>query len=104
MKRLSGTDQVRYNSDMETDLKIDVAALDEPHRRALEEVIGRQLVANQRLIISITELDVSRSGDATRLPQTLADWTGVYNGLSEKEIEEIDEVAKSRANLTRDLP
>ena len=31
---------------METDLKIDVAKLDGPHRRALEEVIGRGLESN----------------------------------------------------------
>jgi hypothetical protein len=34
---------------METGLKIDVAALDDSHRRALEEVIGRELTAKQQV-------------------------------------------------------
>jgi len=92
-----------YNDGMETDLKIDVGSLDEPHRRALEEVVGRQLAANQRLIISITEMEVP-SSDAHRPPQTLEDWTRVYDGLTDAEIEEIDSIVKTRADLTRDLP
>jgi hypothetical protein len=88
---------------METDLKIDVAALDDPHRRALEEVIGRQLAANQRLIISVTEAEVTPVADR-RPAQSLDDWTSVYDGLSDDEIEAIDKIAKTRANLTRNLP
>ena len=92
-----------YNCNMEKDLKIDVATLDAPHRRALEEVIGQQLTANQRLIISITEVEVPPN-DAQKPSQTLEDWTHVYDGLSDEEIEAIDEIAKTRANLTRNLP
>ncbi len=88
---------------MESDLKIDVATLDTPHRRALEEVIGRQLAGNQRLVISVIELEAEQvSGQ--RPPQSLEEWTHVYDGLSEQEIESVDAIAKSRANLTRDLP
>lgn len=87
---------------MESDLKIDVATLDAPHRRALEEVIGHQLAANQRLIISVTEVEMPAAD--SRPAQTLDDWTKVYEGLSEQEIEEIDQIAKTRANLTRHLP
>jgi hypothetical protein len=83
---------------METCLNIDVASLDPPHRRALEEVLGRQLAANERLTISITELTIPSP------PQTLEDWTHVYEGLTDEEIEEIDKIAKTRADLTRDLP
>ena len=88
---------------METDLKIDVATLDAPHRRALEEVIGQQLAANQRLIISVTEVEVPPIA-AQRPTQTLEDWTHVYDGLSNEEIESVDKVVKTRANLTRNLP
>src|SRR5213592_3362452 len=49
---------VWYSRDMETDLKIDVATLDAPHRRALEEVIGRELATSQRLIISVIDVAV----------------------------------------------
>jgi len=33
----------------------------------------------------------------------LEDWTRVYDGLSDEEIEQIDAIAKTRANLTRDF-
>ncbi len=88
---------------MEKNLTIDVATLDGPHRRALEEVIGQQLTENQRLIISVAAVELPPS-DAHRPAQTLEDWTHVYDGLSDEDIEAIDDVAKSRADLTRDLP
>jgi hypothetical protein len=88
---------------METDLKIDVAALDAPHRRALEDVIGRELSGHQRLIISVIEVEPEPTA-MSKAGQTLDDWTHVYEGLSDKEIDAIDTIAKTRADLTRDLP
>ena len=88
---------------MENDLKIDVASLDAPHRRALEEVIGCELAANQQLIISVINV-AAPAGSAPRPAQRLEDWTSVYDGLSDEEIEKIDQIVKSRANLTRNLP
>ena len=87
---------------METELKIDVATLDPQHRRALEEVIGHQLAANQRLIISVTELNVAL-GDGTQPAQSLDDWTRIYDGLTDEQIEAVDKVAKTRTDLTRNL-
>ncbi len=92
-----------YNFAMEYDLKIDVATLDPPHRRAMEEVIGQPLAANQRLIISVTEVEMAPSEQPRRV-QSLDDWTKVYEGLSDEDIESIDKIAKTRANLTRNLP
>jgi len=88
---------------METDLKIDVAKLDDLHRRALEEVIGRGLESNQRVIISVVDLTVPRTQDL-RPAQTLEDWTSVFEGLSDQEIAEVDAFSNTRANLTRHLP
>ena len=88
---------------MDRELKIDVAPLDDPHRRALEEVLGRHLEANQRLNISVTEVNIPPS-DQTQPGQSLDDWTKVYDGLSDEEIESIDKIAKTRARLTRNLP
>jgi hypothetical protein len=84
----------------------DVTALDEAHRRALEDVLGRQLQANQRLVINVLELELSPDAPAAgqRPHQSLADWTKVYEGLKDEQIERIDEIAKSRAKLTRHLP
>jgi hypothetical protein len=80
-------------------LKIDVAALDIAHRRALEEAIGRKLPANQQLLISVVDRDATNS-DTMRPAQSLEDWTKVYDGLSDEQIEAIDRIANMRANLT----
>ena len=88
---------------METRLNIDVATLDAPHRQVLEEVLGRQLKENQRLIISVMDVSMPQTA-APRSAQTLDDWTNVYEGLSDEEIEAVDAIAKTRANLTRNLP
>jgi hypothetical protein len=65
---------------METERTIDVAALDAPHRRALDEVVGCELAAHQRLVISVIE--VAPPAGSARPAQTLEDWTSVYEGLS----------------------
>jgi hypothetical protein len=86
---------------MQNGLKIDVATLDLPHRRALEEVIGRGLSDDQQLLISVIETRASQTG----LPaQTLEEWTSVYDGLTDDQIDSIDRITKTRANVTRDLP
>ena len=64
---------------METDLNIEVSALDAPHRRALEEVIGHELAASQKLVISVIDVAVSSTSEG-KPPQTLEDWTSVYDG------------------------
>ena len=88
---------------MQSDLKIDVATLDAPHRRALEEVIGRELAVSQRLIISVVDVPTPTNSDV-RPPQTLEDWTSINEGLSDEDIDEIDKIAKTRAKLARNLP
>lgn len=85
---------------MSANLTIDVGALDAPHRRALEDVIGRPLSADERLVIEFAKIDASAACDP---PQSVEDWTRIYEGLSEQEIESIDKIAKTRANLTRDF-
>ena len=86
---------------METERKINVATLDFPHRRALEEVIGQELQSNQQVLISVINLQTAVNDN--RPVQTLEDWTGIYDGLSEEEIEAVDATIKTRADLTRNL-
>ena len=83
-----------------------VRDIDAGDRNALEHVVGQALRDNQRLIIQIAEVDVSREAPAadSHSRQTLADWTNVYEGLSDVEVEAIDQTVKTRANLTRKLP
>jgi hypothetical protein len=87
-----------YDEFMETSHEIDVMALDAAHRRALEDVIGTHLDENQHLVISVT------APASPRPPQSLADWTGVYDGLTGDQVQTIDRHLNTRANLTRSLP
>lgn len=87
---------------MGVDVQIDIGNLDASHRRALEEVIGRELTASQRLVISVS--DSTAPTPAAKPAQSLDDWTRVYDGLSDDAVEEIDAIIKTRANLTRPLP
>jgi hypothetical protein len=64
--------------------------------------MGRQLGANQRLIIRVIDVAMPQNG-ASRPAQTLEEWTNVYEGLSDDKIESVDKIAKTRANLTRNL-
>jgi len=83
---------------METSLEIDVKTLDAAHRQAFEDVLGTHLEQNQRLVISVAPPVSPRSS------QSLADWAGVYDGLTDDKIQTIDRDIKTRANLTRSLP
>lgn len=83
-----------------------VRDIDAGDRHALEHVVGQALRDNQRLVIQIAEIGVSQEAPVAdgHPQQTLADWTRVYEGLSDEEIETIDKVVKTRADLARDLP
>jgi hypothetical protein len=87
---------------METNLTVDVTKLDTEHRRAFEDVIGSQLLGNQRLHISVSEIDKTHE-QSPRPVQSLNDWTGIYSGLTDEQIVAIDRDVKTRADLTRQL-
>jgi hypothetical protein len=89
---------------METSHEIAVTALDAAHRRAVEEIIGAALQQNQLLIISVAEVSATPGAATPRRAQSIGDWTSVYEGLTDEEVETIDREAKTRANLTRHLP
>jgi hypothetical protein len=83
-----------------------VRDIDQVDRHVLEHVVGQALRDNQRLIIQIAEVDLAHEIPDTdaQPPQTLADWTKVYDGLSDEQVEAVDKTIKTRANLTRNLP
>lgn len=92
---------------MENAITIEVTTLDPLHRRALEDLVGHQLAANQRLIIQVAECTPGSTSDVPSQPrqqQTVAEWTALYEGLTDEQIETIDRVLRTRANLTRSLP
>lgn len=74
-------------------------------RSAAELLLGRRLRGNERLILQVLDLNVVQpTVQDSRPAQTLEHWAQVYDGLSDEEIEAIDTIAKTRANLTRHLP
>ena len=74
-------------------------------RSAAELLVGHSLRGHERLILQVLEIDVAvPPPEDSRPAQTLEDWVHIYDGLSDEEIEEIDAIAKTRANLTRNLP
>ena len=84
---------------METSRTIDVASLNATHRQAIEDMIGVQLRANQRLTIEIGEAPAKESEESR--PPTLADWESLYDGLTDEQIELIDRIINTRATFTR---
>jgi hypothetical protein len=87
---------------MDSSLKIDVASLDPAHRQAMEDVLGLQLQTNQRLIIQVATLDLTEPQNEASNVMDLV--THFYDGVDANEVEEIDSLIKTRANLTRPLP
>ena len=91
-------------SGMET-ITRQVGELRPNERSAAELLLGHRLRGNERLILQVLDLDVLQPTSHDSQPaQTLEDWAHVYDGLNDEEIETIDAIAKTRANLTRDLP
>jgi hypothetical protein len=81
-----------------------VGELRDNERSAAELLVGHRLRGNERLILQVLDLDVVQPAlQDSRPAQTLKDWAHVYDGLSDDEIETIDAISKTRANLTRDL-
>jgi hypothetical protein len=81
-----------------------VRDIDAADRRALEHVIGRQLSENQKVIFQVVSLGGQPEAPATHdgaSPGQLPAWCNVFDGMSDREIEDVDRVIRERANLTR---
>ncbi|MEX2118616.1 MAG: hypothetical protein WD847_03325 [Pirellulales bacterium] len=76
-----------------------VRDIDSADREVLEHVVGRELLENQQIIISVVNLDMAATPpDAARQPVGgLPDWCNVYEGLT---VDEIDEIEKSIVRST----
>jgi hypothetical protein len=85
----------------------DVSNLDNDDRSALERVVGEPLRDGVRLIIDVVELDVqskpSQAGSAGDSQSQIPEWWKVYEGLSDEEIDRLDEAIRKRADLTRNF-
>jgi hypothetical protein len=93
-----------YYVAMETIIR-HVRDIDTAERHMLEHVIGQQLQENQKIIIQVVglgnEAAAEPAGTEVSPSDQLPEWCNIYEGLSEKEIDEIDAIIRERANLTR---
>lgn len=71
-------------------------------RRALEHVIGQDLLEDQQIVICVVGIGappVSETPPSSAA--VLRDWCNVYEGLSDDQIAEIDRATSRQLDLTR---
>ncbi|HEV3142782.1 MAG TPA: hypothetical protein VGZ47_02740 [Gemmataceae bacterium] len=78
-----------------------VAEIDDADRRALEHLIGKHLAEHQQVIISVTNLNLAKADQPAAPSEEVPEWWKVYEGLSDEEIDRLDQAIRQRANLTR---
>ncbi|MGI8981305.1 MAG: hypothetical protein ACR2FY_18925 [Pirellulaceae bacterium] len=79
----------------------DVAEIEPRDREALEHVLGRSLADDQRVVISVTPATQPRAVAKAAPPLEIPAWWKIYEGLSDEEIDRLDQSIRQRANLTR---
>lgn len=93
---------LRYAEHMETVVH-NVRDLEATDRSAVERLVGHSVQQNQRLVIQVTDIDVSVAPEAQphQRQSGVPDWWNIYEGLSDDEIEKLDHAIRQRADLTR---
>ena len=80
-----------------------VTDIDQADRQALEHVIGQHLREDQQVVINVLNVDVSKPLPAQThsAEDGIPEWWKVYDGLSDDEVDRLDEAIRQRADLTR---
>ena len=86
---------------MSAALTRNVGDLDRSDRSALERVVGHTLGESQRLIIQVMSLEKPTAQTPAGTQPDLPEWSDVYAGLIDTEIDDLDAAIRERANLTR---
>jgi hypothetical protein len=81
----------------------DLPAID---RSAAERLVGHELALNQQLVIFLKNQVVKNQNGSVAVSETssaqkLPEWCNVYQGLSGKEIDELEKSILPRADLSR---
>jgi len=79
---------------MET-LVRNVRDLDPADRDALERVLGHALAETQQVAVNVID---------PQPEEAVPEWWKIYEGLSDEEIDELDQAIRQRADLTREFP
>jgi len=108
-----------YNTGMES-ISRNVGDLTATERQVYETVLGHQLHAGQRVIVQLIDVDASNAneGDSAKAQSTkssqengkqhhgsaqLPEWCDVYRGLTDKEVEEVEESILARSPASRNI-
>ena len=77
--------------------------IDAEDRSALEHMLGRKLREQQQVIIHLASVDTAEPmhAESSVTTATLPEWCHVFEGLSDRELAELDQVIQDRADLTR---
>jgi hypothetical protein len=78
-----------------------VNEIDSHDRQALEHVLGQPLEENQRIIIHVETAPPPMNANGNANQAKLPEWCNVFEGLTDQEINEIEAISLSRANMTR---
>jgi hypothetical protein len=88
---------------METIVR-NIRDLDVTDRAALERVVGHELSETQQVIVNVVNAELPAENPAETVHQGIPDvpdWWRIYDGLSDDEVDRLDEAVRQRANLTR---
>ncbi len=83
-----------------------VTEIDPADRSALEHVLGQPLRDGQQVVVRVVTPEVNAvpcadDHHAAMDEDTLPEWCNVYEGLSDAEVDAIERVILTRANLRR---
>jgi hypothetical protein len=81
-----------------------VNEIDSTDRQAIERLLGEPLRENQQVLIRVITSEKESSGTEKDVPgaaKVLPDWCNVYEGLSESEIADLEQIVLTRADLSR---
>lgn len=88
-----------YNRQMDT-ITRNVADIDAHDREAIEYVIGRSLADDQLVIISVAPTTPPCADSPAAPSSEVPAWWNIYEGLSDEEIDRLDQLIRQRATLS----
>ena len=79
----------------------DVGQMKTQERSAAELLVGHALREHERVIVHVLALDADETASEDPQPTaTLPDWCNVYKGMTEKEVDDVQQ-SITRCNVTR---
>ena len=80
-----------------------VRDIEPANRQVLETLVGQRLSDDQQVVINVVSPSAAPAPNSPLepMPVTVPAWWNVYAGLSDEEIEQLDQAIRQRADLTR---